>query len=150
MRPRFLCLLLLLALLPTGCGGKSHAAPAKRVLFIGNSLTFVNDLPAVFTQLAKSGGFTVATGEHMMGGAHLADHLASPDLGTQLWGQKWNIVVLQEQSQTPAVESATHLAACVFYATIFHRSPLGLKYFAGLPSNDAMQLQAIAASTLSG
>jgi hypothetical protein len=96
MRPRFLCLLLLLALLPTGWGGKSHAAPAKRVLFIGNSLTFVNDLPAVFTQLAKSGGFTVATGEHMMGGAHLADHLASPDLGTQLWGQKWNIVVLQE------------------------------------------------------
>jgi hypothetical protein len=43
--------------------------------------------------------------------------------------------------------AGTYLAACVFYATIFHRSPLGLKYYAGLPSNTAVQLQAIAANT---
>jgi hypothetical protein len=108
MRPRFLCLLLLLALLPTGCGGKSHAAPAKRVLFIGNSLTFVNDLPAVFTQLAKGGGFTVATGVEQIREVH-----AEPLL-FEAWGRS-----------------------------------------AGWPERnlfgyDAMQLQAIAASTLSG
>ena len=46
--------------------------------------------------------------------------------------------------------SGTYLAACVFYATIFHRSPLGLKYFAGLPSSDAIQLQAVASNTVLG
>lgn len=46
--------------------------------------------------------------------------------------------------------SGTYLAACVFYATIFHRSTLGLKYFAGLPSSDAIQLQAVASNTVLG
>jgi len=250
MRPRVVALVVAVSL--SGCGAGGPAAPRPgagcvrqatcKILFIGNSLTYVNDLPGVFTQLAKSGGFTVSTGRHVMGGAHLADHVASPDLGGQLVGSTWNVVVLQEQSATPAVDDlresemfpavrtlverirerhaepllfetwahedgwperdlvgygamqtavntgyetigrelgvpiapvgpawarelgmpqhpelwsdgdhptvdGTYLAACVFYATIFHRRPLGLKYSAGLPSTSAVQLQAIAANT---
>jgi len=38
--------------------------------------------------------------------------------------------------------AGTYLAACVFYATIFSRSPVGLTYQAGLSTTDAQVLQA--------
>ena len=48
-----------------------------RVLFIGNSLTFYNDLPGTFAELALSGGFEVEVGLAAQGGWTLADHAAS-------------------------------------------------------------------------
>ncbi len=42
----------------------------------------------------------------------------------------------------------SYLTACVFYATIYRRSPLGLNFYAGLPVNDAILLQTIAGSTV--
>lgn len=38
----------------------------------------------------------------------------------------------------------TYLTACVMYATMFQRSPLGATYYAGLPANDAIFLQQMA------
>ena len=40
------------------CGGGSVCT---RVLFIGNSYTYTNDLPGTFVQLAQAGGHPVAT-----------------------------------------------------------------------------------------
>lgn len=42
----------------------------------------------------------------------------------------------------------TYLAACVFYAAIFQKSPEGLSYSASLPKNIALTLQIIAADTV--
>jgi hypothetical protein len=42
----------------------------------------------------------------------------------------------------------TYLNACVFYASIYRRSPVGLTYTAGLPAADALFLQQYAASTV--
>src|SRR5437667_10943443 len=39
-----------------GCGDQTGASGCTRVLFIGNSYTYVNDLPAMFARLARSGG----------------------------------------------------------------------------------------------
>src|SRR5664279_2557994 len=36
-------------------------APCVRVLFLGNSYTYVNDLPAVFRDIARAGGQNVET-----------------------------------------------------------------------------------------
>jgi len=44
--------------------------------------------------------------------------------------------------------AGTYLAACVFYATIFHQSPGGLTYRADLSPVDAAMLQTIAADTV--
>ena len=44
----------------------------------------------------------------------------------------------------------TYLAACVFYATIFDESPVGLGYHGGLSADEASTLQQIAASTVLG
>jgi hypothetical protein len=42
----------------------------------------------------------------------------------------------------------SYLTACVFYATIYKQSPLGLNYYGGLPTADATFLQSIAGATV--
>src|SRR5437588_9296321 len=90
--------------LQSGCGYAVGAAPCTHVLFIGNSYTSVNDLPATFAKLGRSGGHRVETGRDTVDGSTLADHAASAATATALAGARWNIVVLQEQSQIPAID----------------------------------------------
>lgn len=212
----------------------------QRVLFIGNSYTYVNDLPDMFKKLAKAGGHRVDAAMIAEGGWTLSDHLKSSRTPEKIRSQKWDYVVLQEQSQIPAspearvsemfpsahtliqqiktngaqpiffltwahrdgwsevglngynamqigldqgyleiaresntpiapvgeawvqviqeypqlslwqpdgshpTEKGTYLAACVFYSVIFHQSPLGLAYTAGLSNDEAITLQKIA------
>ena len=241
------CLLLALSL---GCGPASAAGCADgrqactRVLFIGNSYTYVNDLPAMVAGLAAAGGHAIETGMAAEGGQTLADHVASPSTQARLASARWDLVVLQEQSQIPAVAQSrndlmypaardlirairitgarpmlfltwahrdgwpenglpdyarmqaeiddgylalagqvgvpvapvgiawstvlgrtarpglwqddgshptvagTYLAASVFYASIFHQSPVGLAYDAGLPVETTASLQQVAADTV--
>jgi hypothetical protein len=217
-----------------------------RVLFIGNSYTYVNDLPTTFADLAWAGGHRVQTGALAEGGSTLAEHAAAPETAATLDSQHWDVVVLQDQSQLPslAVErtdemypaatklvamvrnrgarpmfyltfahkdgwpeeglpdypsmqaainagylgiagqlnvpvapvgvawqmvvdepsppslwqsdgshptvSGTYLAACVFYAAIFQKSPVGLGDDDGLSASEASNLQTVAADTVLG
>ena len=82
------------------------AGSCLHILFIGNSYTAVNDLPAMFAQLAKAGGHRVETGVAAPGGWTLSAHASSAETLNRLKSSKWDIVVLQEQSQVPAVEPA--------------------------------------------
>jgi hypothetical protein len=92
------------------------ANQCTRVLFIGNSYTSVNDLPAMVARLAASGGRHVETGMVAPGGAFLADEAANPDVTATINGTTWTAVVLQEQSQRPA--SATEVTASFVPAVI--------------------------------
>jgi hypothetical protein len=83
-------------------GGGCGPAPA-RVLFIGNSYTFENDLPRLFADLSQAGGRPVATEMVAVGGATLAQHLGGPDAPGRLAAHPWDVVVLQEQSVLPAL-----------------------------------------------
>jgi hypothetical protein len=73
------------------------------VLFIGNSYTFVNRLPLMFKRLASSGHHRVRTGILASRGASLAQHVASPGTFRTIGSFPWNIVVLQERGEFPAV-----------------------------------------------
>jgi len=53
---------------------------------------------------------------------------------------------MSDQSHPSAYGS--YLNACVFYASIYRRSPVGFPYYGGLPANDALFLQQIAAATV--
>ena len=90
------------AALPTNTPVLAGPGPA-RVLFVGNSLTFSHDLPQVFAGLARAGGHPVAVDLAVQGGQTLAGHAASPGTLQKLTGQRWDFVVLQEQSRIPAV-----------------------------------------------
>jgi hypothetical protein len=75
------------AALPEGAG--------TRVLFIGNSHTASNSLPAVVEAMAKAGGKRVLQRNHISGNTSLQDHL---DRGAAklLEAEKWDFVVLQQ------------------------------------------------------
>jgi hypothetical protein len=90
--------------LNAGCPDPGQSPGCTRVLFVGNSYTTVNDLPSVFVSLARSGGHRVETGTAAGDGWTLADHAGSPATAAKLASAKWDIVVLQEQSQIPSVD----------------------------------------------
>lgn len=75
--------------------------PVLRILFVGNSYTFFNNMPKTIETLAKydpSAYFQVRTEMHVEAGATLSSLLVSPKLQTLLTKDKWDYVVLQPQS----------------------------------------------------
>ncbi len=88
----------------SGCHPLSRTA-CVRILFLGNSYTYVNDLPTIFRDLARSAGQNVETGMVAEGGETLAEHAASSEDANALNGAHWQFVVLQEQSEVPSLES---------------------------------------------
>lgn len=77
-----------------------------KVLFIGNSYMYVNDLPATFEKLAQAGGHKVETASSAEGGWTFFDHNNSSNTHNLIESGNWDYVVLQEQSQIPASEQA--------------------------------------------
>src|SRR5689334_7964692 len=70
-----------------------------RVLFLGNSYTYFNDMPAILAELAKAGHqCTVETRMVAPGGKTLKDHWESSASRGALNSQSWDFVVLQDQS----------------------------------------------------
>ena len=79
----------------------------KRILFLGNSYVYYNDLPDMLTKLALSGGHNLFVDSITKGGAKLEEFLCKENelcgaLASKI-DDKWNYVVLQEQSQIPAI-----------------------------------------------
>lgn len=79
-----------------------HAQDTTKILFIGNSHTFVNDLPQTFYQLASKAGRIVYVDNITMGGATLQMHLQNPATTQKINEKHWDFVILQEQSQIPS------------------------------------------------
>lgn len=76
--------------------------PGHSVLFVGNSLTYTNDLPAMVEKIAEAAGDSVKVG--MVAGPNMAviDHTTgSTDARDQIRQGGWSFVVLQ-QGPTPA------------------------------------------------
>mgnify|MGYP000848993019 CR=1 FL=1 len=90
----------------TGCGPVRCGSDddCLRVLFVGNSYTYVNDLPETFSELARSGGHKVEVSIVAEGGFSFEDHAKSAAFTESLTASQWDYVVMQEQSQTPSVE----------------------------------------------
>jgi len=77
----------------------------ERVLFVGNSYVFTNDLPAMFRTLAESAHRHVEVGMLATGGWTLQQHAAAPATDSALAKSAWTRVVLQEQSVLPALRN---------------------------------------------
>jgi hypothetical protein len=210
--------------------GATETKPEIRILFIGNSFTYVNDLPRMVAELAEAGRQRPLHCEsETPGGCTLEKHWQDRKAVSRIQSGHWDFVVLQDQSEAPlrrreamieygkkfdaeikqqraktilyetwalqnqpeqqaAISNAyaglarelnarlapvgnawqtalrsdpklvlhamdqkhpsatgTYLAACVFYATIFGKSPEGLPgRIGGLTDGEARRLQAIA------
>ena len=80
--------------------GAEKAKPPKRVLFVGNSYTHA--LRQVMANLLKAEGRETTVEFITPGGAQLIRHLNTPRTVDTIRNGKWDVVVFQEQSQTPA------------------------------------------------
>lgn len=77
-------------------------APA-RVLFIGNSYTFYNKLPELFTDMVKSAGVKAPlVKSYTPGGYTLIKHSKDPKALAMIDEGNWDVVVLQGNSQEAA------------------------------------------------
>lgn len=83
------------------------AGPATlHVLFIGNSYTYVNDLPGMLQRISETAGVppNILTQQVTVGGATLATHWVGPDAQARILERTWTHVVLQGQSLEPVYE----------------------------------------------
>jgi hypothetical protein len=78
-------------------------ADTTRVLFIGNSYTYANDLPVLFKNLSASGNKIVITDMSAPGGFSFENHFEYSETINKIRLGNWNYVVLQEQSQMPVI-----------------------------------------------
>lgn len=83
-------------------GRRPPAAPESglRVLFIGNSLTYANDLPLIVQALARAAGQTMHVESITYGGYSLDDHWSSGEAPRAIKSQRWDFVVLQHGPST--------------------------------------------------
>lgn len=75
---------------------------SRKVLFLGNSYTSVNNLPQLISDIAISAGDTLIFDSYTPGGYTLGQHFADPVSKAKIMSGNWQYVVLQEQSQIPA------------------------------------------------
>jgi hypothetical protein len=73
-----------------------------RVLFLGNSYTFVNNLPQLIKDVALAQGDTLIFDSHLPGGYTFNNHCYNATSLTKISAGNWDYVVLQAQSQEPA------------------------------------------------
>lgn len=137
------------------CSNLQANESCTRVLFIGNSYTYVNDLPNTFANLARAGGHQTEVGMSAQGGWMLSDHVKSSDTISMINAKKWNFVVLQEQSEVPSIQQSRtqemYPAARVLVGDVRQVGAVPIflitwAYRAGLPANgmpnyESMQAQ---------
>ncbi len=86
-------------------GAASAARPASlQVLFLGNSYVLANDLPGKLSALARSLGDAVTTDSYAKGAYRLMNHAQDAQALAKIKARRWDFVVLQEQSQFPALD----------------------------------------------
>ncbi len=93
-------LLMALVLIPESRG--ASAQETLRILFIGNSYTAVAKASLIET-VGLQEAHPLEFGFITPGGMTLARHLSNPQVTDQIRNGHWDYVVLQDQSQTPAL-----------------------------------------------
>lgn len=86
-----------------------------KILFVGNSYTYFNDMPQLFLALCKEHGKTVETDSVTRGGYSFAHYLSdgndkAAELRAKLAENMYDYIVLQEQSVRPAAHTESFLA----------------------------------------
>ena len=106
----------------------------KNVLFLGNSYTYVNDLPLIISKLAQSTGDNFTYQQSTPGGYTLQGHSTNSTSLNLIRQGGWDYVVLQEQSQKPSFPMSQVSVEVFPYAamlsdSIIHYSPCAKPLF---------------------
>lgn len=97
--------LLCAGMMPAHAQSTADAARAYRVLLVGNSLTYTNNLPALLRAVGASQGTPIATESYAAPGGTLIERWNEGHVAEALRNRTFDAVVLQEKGG--------HLAACM-------------------------------------
>lgn len=129
--------LLLIIVLAIGLIEPNYAQDSLHVLFLGNSYTYYNSMPAMVGSMATSTGDVFSYSANTPGGYTFQQHSADATSLNLIAQGNWDYVVLQEQSQLPSfpdnqveqdvfpfarkldslITAANHCTETVFYNT---------------------------------
>lgn len=84
----------------------AYAQDSISVLFIGNSYTYVNDLPGTLEALAANLGKEITVDSKTNGGYTFQNHTTDPLTYSKIHSKPWDVVVIQGQSQEPSFPDA--------------------------------------------
>jgi hypothetical protein len=149
---RLALVLAVLSLAGSSVQAEAAKEPKLRVLFVGNSLTYVNDLRAVVAGLRAASKLPDV--EYRMrspGGWSIEDHWTIGDAPKVLASGRWDAVVLPAGDAAAAWRRdsklqlygtdgfhpsrlGTYLAALVIYAGLVNASPVGLPRVVPMPN----------------
>jgi hypothetical protein len=95
----------------------SEGGVKKKVLFIGNSYTFTNNMPDMLDSIAAAMGDTLQHDMSAPGGYTLNQHTTNTTTIGKIFAQQWDVTVIHEQSQMPAFPPAQVATDVYPYAT---------------------------------
>lgn len=98
------------------------------VLFIGNSFTFMNDMPFTFKSIAESKGKKVYVDTVVEGGKNFNYHASQPETFAAIKSRKWDYIVIQGHSNELAqpdskVDQLTYPYAKIIVDSIRENNP---------------------------
>lgn len=97
---------ILLSLCSLGIILSSYAQETKKVLFIGNSYTYFNNMPSLLAGIASANGDSLIHDSSTPGGYYFRLHKSNATTISKINSQAWDYVVMQEQSQIPSLTAA--------------------------------------------
>ena len=89
----------------------------RKVLFIGNSYTYTNNMPLMVQSIATAFGDTVIYDESDPGGYTLQQHTTNPATIAKIASRQWDVVIIHEQSEMPSFPPAQVMTDVYPYAT---------------------------------
>ena len=119
------------------------ASDTTNVLFIGNSITYYNNMPQMFQSIANNKGHKVHVASHTPGGSGIVNHYVNNSLYSLIASKKWDIVILQPGTSESAGVSfpikTTASRANILLDSIYKNNKCARVYLYeipyGIPSN---------------
>ncbi len=99
---RFILIILCLCFLSGRCQEKNVVEASKQILFVGNSLTYTNDLPNLVVQLASQEGIKITTKTLAYPNYALEDHWNDGELQQLITKGSFDFVVVQQGPSSQA------------------------------------------------
>ena len=106
---------ILLIFLPSLITAQSNAKKVT-ALFLGNSYTYVNNLPLLIANLASANGDTLVYDYNTPGGYTLNNHFNDLTSKAKISSASWKYVILQAQSQEPSFSPYQVFSQTIPYA----------------------------------
>ena len=96
----------------------ANAGKKLKVLFIGDSYTYVNNLPQITADIAASMGDTLIYDSYALGGHGFWQYYVDPLCASKIRSAQWDYVILQEQSQQPSQPTGDFLSTSYLPAAV--------------------------------